>query len=225
MNKKGFTLLELITVISIIGLLANSVFASVFVARASARDVVRLNDLKAIASAFHQYNIDNGGYPDKEDYEALSGTTLTVERWTEGECIGDGALCGFVAGEGTNYLEDLLRPYLDPIPKDPLHDCPDTASGSDIEVTTVCDESYFYFYDYSHAIRECPSGPTLCGGDAECGAVVLGANKFETTKYRDFAQKDICLGIDGNLDLGEYSVILCSGLTDDCGIDAGLPPT
>lgn len=63
MNKKGFTLLELLVVISIIGLLATIATASLSNARAKARDAKRLGDAKAIFGALELYYNENGHYP------------------------------------------------------------------------------------------------------------------------------------------------------------------
>lgn len=62
-NSAGFTLLELLAVIAIISLLANSVFASVYIARAKGRDTVRVTSLKMFAEALEMYHIDHGKYP------------------------------------------------------------------------------------------------------------------------------------------------------------------
>ncbi len=59
----GFTLIELILVIAIIGIVAAIIFAGVALTRSKARDAKRLTDLKAIASTLEFYYSDNGHYP------------------------------------------------------------------------------------------------------------------------------------------------------------------
>lgn len=61
-SSKGFTLVELLVVISIIGLLSSVVLISVTRARALARDTRRVQDLKAINTAFQLY-VQNGNTP------------------------------------------------------------------------------------------------------------------------------------------------------------------
>lgn len=56
-------MIELLVVISIIGLLATTVLASVNSARAKARDARRVADLKQIITALQFYYDDNGSYP------------------------------------------------------------------------------------------------------------------------------------------------------------------
>lgn len=71
-DKKGFTLIELLVVIAIIGILATIVLVSLNTARAKARDVRRIGDLRQIALALEMYYDDNTstGYPG--DVEAVT---------------------------------------------------------------------------------------------------------------------------------------------------------
>ncbi len=62
--RKGFTLLELLIVIAIIGILASLATVSYSSAQKKARDSQRQADLKAIQNAMEQYYADNdGSYP------------------------------------------------------------------------------------------------------------------------------------------------------------------
>jgi len=68
MNVKhhGFTLVELLIVIAIIGILLAAGVASYSLAQMRARDNRRVSDLKAVQSAFEQYYVDNNNsYPAK----------------------------------------------------------------------------------------------------------------------------------------------------------------
>ncbi len=62
-NPKGFTLVELIIVIMIIGILAATLLPKVMGAPAKARDAARTADLNAIATALELYYADNSAYP------------------------------------------------------------------------------------------------------------------------------------------------------------------
>jgi type II secretion system protein G len=61
--KRGFTLVELMVVIAIIGILASIVIGSVSNAKASARDIKRVSDIKIIQTALTSYFNDNNHYP------------------------------------------------------------------------------------------------------------------------------------------------------------------
>jgi len=71
MNKKGFTLVELLIVMAIIAILAVGSFASYNGVRASARDSRRKTDLENIRGALEQYNADAKQYPSTLDLAAL----------------------------------------------------------------------------------------------------------------------------------------------------------
>ncbi len=69
MRKKtsaGFTLIELLVVISIIGFLAAAVMSNMNEARASARDTVRKQDLRAIQTALELHFTEYGSYTQPE---------------------------------------------------------------------------------------------------------------------------------------------------------------
>ena len=73
-TTKGFTLVELLVVISIISLLSSIVFTSLNSARAKARDAKRLSDLNQIYLALQQYFDANGYLPVTSSYgEAKPG--------------------------------------------------------------------------------------------------------------------------------------------------------
>lgn len=62
--KSGFTLLELLIVIAIIGILVSIGVASYSLAQKQSRDQRRKSDVKAIQEAWEQYYADNDGrYP------------------------------------------------------------------------------------------------------------------------------------------------------------------
>jgi general secretion pathway protein G len=92
-KRAGFTLLELLIVIAIIGVLASLVAVSYSSAQRRARDSQRQSDLKAIQNALEQYYADNdGNYPDDD---------------TENNCvvIGDA-----VDSSGNHYLPGEALP-------------------------------------------------------------------------------------------------------------------
>lgn len=61
--KKGFTLVEMIVVISIIGILAAVIVTGVQQSRAKGRDAVRVADINLLASKIQNYFNENKEYP------------------------------------------------------------------------------------------------------------------------------------------------------------------
>ena len=67
-RKKGFTLVELLMVIAIIGIFTSVVFVSLDGSRAKSRDAVRVGDLKTLSYAAQTYFQENNGeFPDSID--------------------------------------------------------------------------------------------------------------------------------------------------------------
>lgn len=66
LKQNGFTLLELLVVLLIIGLLAGYVAPKVVGKGDQARQVAALRQINAIEGALNEYRIDNGRYPTAE---------------------------------------------------------------------------------------------------------------------------------------------------------------
>lgn len=68
MNKKqGFSFIELLVVVAIIGILAGLAALSVSGARAKARDALRKSDMHHIRRALHAYQSDFEEFPESEE--------------------------------------------------------------------------------------------------------------------------------------------------------------
>ena len=87
-NRKGFTLIELMIVIVIIGILATLLIPRIMERPEEARRVKAKMDIKAIESALKLYKIDTGVYPTTEQgIMALIKKPETAPipaRWREG---------------------------------------------------------------------------------------------------------------------------------------------
>lgn len=105
-NKKpnnGFTLVELLVVISLIAILTAIVIAKVSDSRKNAYYLKRLSDINQIDLSLQKYNVVNlGKYPSTSDVWLSSGT-----------CVAQSATVN------ANFVPGLVPTYISSIPKDP----------------------------------------------------------------------------------------------------------
>lgn len=134
-NKSGFSLIELLVVISIIGLLSSLAVVSLNSARQKARDAVRKADMAQLRTALNLYYDDKLKYPDCRANSTDAEKVLCYS--------GDGNVA---AGNGDSLYEALitipsLKPYMGSLPKDPRNPTN----------TLAADPVYFYGYQYDSA--------------------------------------------------------------------------
>ena len=79
-NKSGFTLVELLVVVAIIGLLSGMVIISIKDVKAKSRDSRRVSDMNTIVTALNMYHNDNNAYPitDESGIYITGSDTLSV---------------------------------------------------------------------------------------------------------------------------------------------------
>ena len=102
MKSKGFTLVELLIVIAIIGLLASAVTFAISNVRARGRDAVRVADMDQLNKALDLYLNGNSNYPVAASAICIDGTDVVT-----------------TALQAENLI---ATPYVDPIyPTDPTN--------------------------------------------------------------------------------------------------------
>ena len=102
MKTKGFTIVELLIVIVVIGILAAISLVAYTNIQSKARDSDRKSDIAAIKKALELYYIDNGTYP------SSSGSTTINGSWTTS-----------ADASWDNLSSQLVPNYMSALPKDP----------------------------------------------------------------------------------------------------------
>jgi len=89
-KQKGFTLLELLVVIGIIGLLASIIVVNLTGARRRARDTKRIADVRQLQTAAEDYYGKNGKYPSTIG-DLVTGTQIPI--WPQDPLAPTGTSC------------------------------------------------------------------------------------------------------------------------------------
>ena len=107
-KARGFTIVELLVVIVVIGILATISVISYNNVAAKARDAQRLQDIKTISKALELYYLDNGRFP-----PSACGTSCPSPKSINSSWL--------TTSDGSwSLLEEALVPnYISALPKDP----------------------------------------------------------------------------------------------------------
>lgn len=116
-NRSGFTIVELLIVIAVVGILAGLVFSYLGSASARARDTERHTDINALHSRLEEYYGDRGGYPNTFNSTTFSGLDPLSLKDPNGTIISiaapvaDQAAAQVVANPTATGAQYLYVPY------------------------------------------------------------------------------------------------------------------
>jgi len=137
MSKKGFTLIEILVVVAIIGLLASIILVGLGSFRARGRDARRIADLREVQNALELYFTKYGYYPQGSSWSALTSALIgagigvnsipndPTTGWNYGYCRSGTSQYVLAA-----YLEDITNPQLKQYPTGTNFPCTPTLSGT-----------------------------------------------------------------------------------------------
>lgn len=98
--KRGFTIIELLVVILIVGLVGTLAAVAVNSARSKQRDASRLSNVRQVQSALENYFNEANAYP--------SGDALPLGDSTQSVCLGSGGFAANCSGDDRVYLRVVV---------------------------------------------------------------------------------------------------------------------
>lgn len=133
----GFTIVELLIVIVVIGILAALVLNSFRGVQERARDTERRTDINAQAGQLEVYYTDNGGYP---VYDTQIGGT-GADTWIQNNLKGADLNAWRAPGQSTNSMVNSSTPTKDQYGYTPLQQ-----DGTTACTTAPCAKFKLYWY-------------------------------------------------------------------------------
>lgn len=168
MRNKGFTLVELLVVMSILGVLITLIAGGFRTAQTRGRDAQRKSDLKEIANALELFYSDYGKYPPESSSFILACPYNPT--------IGSGTSCAWGSGEVT----DSKTIYFKMLPDDP-----NSSQTYIYRIVPGSDDQKYQLFarlenpeDQDCLAGNCVSPPIsiTCGGSKICNFSTTSAN-------------------------------------------------
>lgn len=165
-NSSGFTLVELMVVISIIGMMSSILYVNYNDAREQARDKVRMTDLKSLQLAIETYKAQHGRYPDQ-------GCGLAA-----GKFAGPGGASGADFSQCDPYIVGLTPDFISVLPKDSRFEnetdkgfyYKTNTNGTSYKLMVYNSVEKLTISSYSDEFARCPKTGGACSGSSPTGA-------------------------------------------------------
>lgn len=157
-SNSGFTLVELMVVIGIIGILASIVYASFGSSRSLARDEVRKTSVKDLELAIRLYKAQNGTYPAQG---CGTGTQFA----------GPGSAGSSGYASCANYITGLTPDFIAQLPTDPSSEEGGVgffyrSDGTNYKLIVLNSVETKLITSYNDEFARCPSAGGVCPATA-----------------------------------------------------------
>ena len=180
-RQQGFTIVELLIVIVVIGILAAISIVAYNNVTAKARDSQREQDIKTIAKALEMYYVDNGGFP-PSNCGGLTGVLCPDPKKinTSWATTSDGSW---------SRLESALVPkYISALPKDPIASTTTQAAisgGYNYDYVTTsawCGVAYGQLYLLTYQLESSGRKTDLVGDCSGTAVTAYGSSRYIVVK-------------------------------------------
>ncbi len=172
---KGFTLIELIIVLAVIGILAVAIFVAVNPAKrlGEAQNAIRDKNCEELEKCFSQV-IEGNNYNTPAALTALSLNTPYMLVSSGGLTTGTTNCQSLKQDIARKDLASLMEPYIGTLPVDPLAT---TSNDTGYYVKRVSDSTFYvnHCYEYTATVAE-EGGGAVCGNGILEGAEVCDSN-------------------------------------------------
>ncbi len=142
-RRAGFTLIEMLVVIAIIGLLSSTILVGLGTARSRARDARRIADIREIQNGLEAYHSENGMYPTQDIFynastPAIPGMPqdpqggqyqyyqLSRDSYVIGDCLENNLTTDIPSWKPTDNIAYNVGPRNSPVLPAPTCVCGDT---------------------------------------------------------------------------------------------------